>query len=344
MTAGQRSSPMLALCTAVLVIASLYLARSVFAPVAFALFIIAIVWPIQRKLQTWIPKLLAVAITTLIAVLVVAAAISLVIWGVSRAGQWLIANGARLQSFYMQASEWLEGHGLYVAGLLAEQFNVGWLIRGFQDVLVRLRTTVSFALVTLVFVLLGLLEVDLSQRKLNALKNEELGRILLRAAADIAVRLQRYMLVRSLMSVLTGFFVYAFAYVAGLDLALEWGVIAFALNYIPFIGPLIATVLPTLFAIAQFESWQMGVAVFLGLNLIQFVLGSYLEPRIAGSALAISPFMVLFAVFFWSFLWGLPGAFIGVPILVAFASVCEQHPSSQWMAQLLSGGDRAPRR
>jgi AI-2 transport protein TqsA len=42
------------------------------------------------------------------------------------------------------------------------------------------------------------------------------------------------------------------------------------------------------------------------LNVIQFVTGSYIEPRIAGAALSISPFMVLFAVFFWSFLWGIP--------------------------------------
>lgn len=343
MTTGQRSSPMAALCAAVLVIASLYAARSIFAPVAFALFIIAIVWPIQRALQRWMPDLLALAITMLLTVLVIAAAVSLVVWGVSRAGQWLIANGARLQSLYTQASEWLEGHELYAAGLLAEQFNLGWLIRVFQDVLARLRSAFSFALVTLVFVFLGLLEVDMSRRKLETLKNGQLGQSLLRGTADIAVKLQRYMLVRSLMSVMTGAFVCAFAYVAGLDLALEWGVIAFALNYIPFIGPLIATVLPTLFAIAQFESWQMGVAVFVGMNLIQFLVGSYLEPRIAGSTLSISPFMVLFAVFFWSFLWGLPGAFIGVPILVAFASFCDQTSSSRWMAHLLSGGDRASR-
>lgn len=341
MTTGQRSSPMLVVCAAVLIIASLYVARPIFAPVAFALFIIAIVWPIQRTLQTWVPKLLALAVTTLITVLVVAAAVSLVVWGVSRAGQWLIANGARLQAVYTQASAWLEGHGLYAAGLLAEQFNLVWLIRIFQDVINGLRSILSFALVTLIFMLLGLLEVEVSRRKLDTLKSGALGQILLQAAADIATKFQRYMLVRSLMSVMTGALVCGFAYIVGLDLALEWGVIAFALNYIPFIGPFIATVLPTLFAIAQFESWQMGVVVFLGLNLIQFVVGSYFEPRIAGSALAISPFMVLFAVFFWSFLWGLSGAFIGVPILIAFASFCEQHPSSRWMAHLLSGGDRA---
>jgi AI-2 transport protein TqsA len=81
----------------------------------------------------------------------------------------------------------------------------------------------------------------------------------------------------------------------------------------------------------------MAVVVFLGLNLIQFLLGSYLEPRVAGATLSISPFMVLFMVFFWAFLWGIPGAFIGVPILIAFLTICEQHQSSQWIATLLSG-------
>jgi AI-2 transport protein TqsA len=90
-------------------------------------------------------------------------------------------------------------------------------------------------------------------------------------------------------------------------------------------------------AIAQFESWQMAVVVFGCLNLIQFLVGSYLEPRIAGSALSISPFLVLFAVFFWTFVWGIAGAFIGVPIVIAVLTLCEQHPSSRWIADLLGG-------
>jgi predicted PurR-regulated permease PerM len=61
----------------------------------------------------------------------------------------------------------------------------------------------------------------------------------------------------------------------------------------------------------------LAAIVFVGLNVIQFLIGSYLEPRIAGAALSLSPFLVLFAVFFWAFLWGLPGAFIGVPIVIA---------------------------
>jgi len=132
----------------------------------------------------------------------------------------------------------------------------------------------------------------------------------------------------------TGILVWGFISLCGLPLAPEWGVIAFALNYIPFIGPFVATVLPTLFAIAQFDVWQNAILVFGCLNLIQFLVGSYLEPRIAGNILSMSPFIVLFAVFFWTFLWGIAGAFIGVPIVIAALTICEQHGSSRWVVEL----------
>lgn len=149
------------------------------------------------------------------------------------------------------------------------------------------------------------------------------------------------MLVRTQMSLLTGMLVGAFAWFAGLQFAVEWGVIAFSLNYIPFIGPFIATLFPTLLAMAQFDSWQEVLTVFVCLNIIQFVIGSYIEPRIAGSMLSLSPLLVLFATLLWTFLWGLFGTFIGVPIVIAVLSFCSQHPSSRWIAELFAGSKQA---
>jgi len=121
----------------------------------------------------------------------------------------------------------------------------------------------------------------------------------------------------------------------GLEPAAAWGLLAFALNYIPFIGPFVATMLPALFAIAQLDSWQGITLVFMGLTVIQFLIGNYLEPLVAGAALTISPFAVVFAVFFWTFLWGIPGAFIGVPIMIAIITLCAQYPSTRWVSTLL---------
>jgi AI-2 transport protein TqsA len=195
--------------------------------------------------------------------------------------------------------------------------------------------------VVLVYVILGLLEVDDFGRKVRAMRNRQAGEVLFGGSAGTAAKIRRYMLVRTLMSFATGLLVWGFATLVGLPLAAEWGFIAFSLNYIPFLGPLVATVFPTVFAMTQFGSWQAVIAVFAGLNLIQFVVGSYIEPRVAGSALSISPATVLFSVFFWSYLWGVFGAFIGVPITIAFLTFCAQHPASLWLAELLGSPAKA---
>jgi AI-2 transport protein TqsA len=323
------------LCAAFIVATALYFASTIFAPLVFALLIIAMLWPIQKRLQARLPKLVALAVTMLATIVILAAFVSLIAWGFSRVGRFIISDGARYQLLYSQLVDWLDGHGIAIAGLWAEHFNMAWLIRLFQQATVRLNGMLTFLLVVLIYVILGLLEVEDVAAKLRAPGAGEFGRVLLTGGAETAAKLRKYMLVRSWMSVMTGLLVFAFAALVGLPLAPEWGVIAFALNYIPFIGPFIATLFPTLFAMAQFESWQMAVVVFACLNLIQFVVGSYIEPRIAGSALAISPFLVLFAVFFWTFLWGIAGALIGVPMVITALTLCAQHPSSCWIADLL---------
>jgi predicted PurR-regulated permease PerM len=326
-------------CAGILTLAGVGAASAVVTPVAFALFIIALVWPLQRRLQAVLPRLIAVLVTTAVVLLAIGGAGWLVVWGFGRIAQWVIANSARLQGLYMHAADLLEQRGLYAAELFAEQINVLWLVRVLRAIGGSLQDVVSFFIVTFVFVILGLLEVEPLGRRLRRIGDGQSGAAAIDAATEIAARLQTYMLVRFGMSVLTGLGFWIFAAVYGLELQREWGVIAFVLNFIPFIGSFVATLLPTLFAAAQFESLSSAFVVFIGLNLLQFVIGSYIEPRVAGTAVSVSPFIVLFAVFFWGMLWGVAGAFIGVPILIAFATVCARHSPSRPIAVLLSADD-----
>ena len=308
-------------------------------PVVFALFIIALVWPLQRRLQAVLPQVIAVLVTVATVLLVVGVAGWLVIWGFGGIAQWVIANSARLQGLYMHAADVLEQRGLYAAELFAQQINVLWLVQILRAVGSSLQGVFSFSIVTLVFVILGILEVEPLGRRLPRIGDAQVGAAAIDAATEIAARLQTYMLVRFGMSVVTGLAFWAFVAVYGLELQSEWGVIAFVLNFIPFIGSFVATLLPTLFAAAQFESLSAAFVVFIALNLLQFAIGSYIEPRVAGTAVSVSPFMVLFAVFFWGMLWGIAGAFIGVPILIALATLCARYPASRHIAVLLSADD-----
>lgn len=335
MTGDRGLKVMVGLIAAVMVCSALYIASSIFAPFALALLIIAIVGPLQTKLGKRVPKLIAVLVSILMTVAVVSVFVWLVIWGFGRIGRALISDASRYQAFYDQMILWLESHGVSVVGLWSEHFNVSWLVRAVQQVSGRLNTTLSFWLIAIVYTILGLLEVDDMRHKVAGLKNREVARVLLSGSKAIATKLRKYMLVRTMMSITTGLLVWALATAVGLEFAAEWGVIAFALNYIPFIGPLIATVFPTLFALVQFISWETALGVFVCLNVIQFIVGSYIEPRVSGSALSMSPFIVLFSVFFWAYVLGIFGAFIGVPITLTILTFCEQHPSSRWVSDLI---------
>ena len=298
--AGFRSLRLAAMISAaILTLAGLWAASAVMTPVVFSLFIIALVWPLQRRLQTVLPQVIAVLVTAVVVLLAIGGGGWLVVWGFWGIAQWVIANAARLQGLYMHAADLLEQRGLYAAELFAEQINVLWLVRILRAVGGSLQDVLRFSIVTFVFVILGLLEVEPLGRRLRRIGDGKSGAVAIDTSAEIAARLQTYMLVRFGMSVVTGLGFWVFTAVYGLELQREWGVIAFVLNFIPFIGSFVATLLPTLFAAAQFESLYSALVVFVGLNLLQFVIGSYIEPRVAGTAVSVSPLMVLFAVFFW---------------------------------------------
>jgi predicted PurR-regulated permease PerM len=293
----------------------------------------------QRTLQSHLPQLLALALVMVVVVVVFFLFASVAAWGFGPIARSLISDAPRFQMLYDRAAIWLEGHGIVIAAIWTEHFNIRWAVGMLQGLTARLNTMISFWLVVLVYVLLGLLEVTAVNRKIRTTMSTETARILIDGCRLTAAKFRRYMLIRTIMSVVTGTMVWISALSFGLQFAAEWGVIAFTLNYIPFIGPFVATLLPTLYALAQFESLQAALIVFACLNVIQFVIGSYIEPRVAGKTLVVSPFLVLFSVFLWTFLWGLFGSFIGVPITIAILTFCEQSPATRWVAGLQGSND-----
>ena len=215
---------MLCLCTAVLVGWALSAAEAVFAPLAFALFIIAIV-ALQRRLQAVTPRLLALAVSMAATILVLIVFLTLVSWALGRVYRFMISDVARLQALFNSVTGWLEDHGIVLAGLWADAVSVSWLIRLAQQIASLCQTAVSFSIVVIAFVMLGLLEVDHAIGKLRAWRRGMLVGTLKVAPRQPSIR--RYMLVRTLMSVATGVLVSAFAWLSDLPLVVEWEIIAF---------------------------------------------------------------------------------------------------------------------
>jgi len=160
-------------------------------PVASALFIIALVWPLQRRLQAVLPQVVAILVTAAVALLAIGGGGWLVVWGFGGIAQWVIANAARLQGLYMHAADLLEQRGLCAAELFAEQVNVLWLVQVLRAIGGSLQGVLSFSIVTFVFVILGLLEVEPLGRRLRRMDDGAGGGTTIEAATEIAPRVCR---------------------------------------------------------------------------------------------------------------------------------------------------------
>ena len=153
---------------------------------------------------------------------------------------------------------------------------------------------------------------------------------------SIIHRVNYYLLVKTAVSGVTGLMVYGVARLFELDLAGALGILTFVLNYIPNVGSIVATVLVALVTYVQIGTPMMTLAVFLIVGAIQFVNGNLIDPMLMGRALRLSSFGIIISLAFWAAVWGIPGMFLSVPIMVGIMIVCSHVPSLRPVAILLS--------
>ncbi|MGJ0509431.1 MAG: AI-2E family transporter [Methylocystis sp.] len=338
MSAGRTVETTLVIIAALLVLAVCKLAQAVLEPVVFAVFIIMIAWPTQKALQASTGKALALVVTVVATIAVVLALLGVIVWGGGQVVDWVNQHLERIQETLLASTSWLEKHDIFVLTLLSDHFNSAQMVRLLQRVVIQANTILAFALIVLLYVILGLVEAEAVAGRIGALQNRDVSQRLLTAGASINRKFRTYMLVRTIASALTGLAVWGFARLMGLEMAAACGVLAFALNYLPYLGSLIVTGFLAVFAFVQTGSPQSSLIVLGGVSLIQVVIGSYLEPVFSGEALAISPPVVLFTIVLWTYLWGALGAFLGVPLAIAAMTLLNAFPSTRWIADILSGG------
>ena len=170
----------------------------------------------------------------------------------------------------------------------------------------------------------------------NFVGDTEQARRVGKIIASIIHRVNYYLLVKTAISALTGAMIYLLATAFGLEVAVALGVVTFVLNFIPNVGSIVATGLIALVAHVQYGEPGTTAAVFLLSGLIQFALGSVIDPMLMGRALRLSSFGIIISLAFWGAVWGIPGMFLSVPIMVMLLVVCSHIPALRPVAILLS--------
>ena len=158
--------------------------------------------------------------------------------------------------------------------------------------------------------------------------------------ATIIESMRRYLSLKTIISLITGVFIWLWLLVFGVEYALLWGLIAFLLNYIPNIGSIIAGVPAVLFALVQLGLAGAGWTV-LGYLIVNMAVGNVIEPRMMGKEMGLSTLIVFLSLVFWGFILGTIGMFLAVPLTMTFKIILDQYPKTKWISILLGSDEHA---
>lgn len=144
----------------------------------------------------------------------------------------------------------------------------------------------------------------------------------------------RYLVIKTLVSMLTGVLITFFMWVLGVDFPILWGVCAFLLNFVPNIGSIIAAVPAVLLAFVQLGSLSAGLVAgaFLMVNLI---VGNVIEPRYMGRGLGLSTLVVFLSLLLWGWVFGPVGMLLSIPLTIIMKLAFEANPRMHWLAVMI---------
>ncbi|MHA1164398.1 MAG: AI-2E family transporter [Alphaproteobacteria bacterium] len=227
--------------------------------------------------------------------------------------------------------------GISNKDILNQIFDKIGLEKLFKNIISAMAGFASQLGVILVYVIFLLIEQQFFDAKLNALVKDDAKRNRIQGILEkIASDVQSYILIMTMVSALTSGLSYLVMLWIGLDHAGFWAFLVFVLNFIPTIGSVLGTVFPALFALLQFQNFTDPLILLAAIGAIQFVIGNFLQPRLAGKTLNMSQFVVILSLFVWGAMWGVTGMFLAVPMTAILMIVLSNFELTRPAAILMS--------
>ena len=284
-----------------------------------------------KAFPNWLQRLLATILTLS------------VLWGVFSIisiNVGLISDNAEsydqnLQLFLVQLKEFTDARD-YIPDLRESIQEVDYqgIVSGVFNSVSTLLGNVALVVVYVIFFLIEENYLGLKMGKLFKRKDRQQN--VVDTLGSITSAVNKYFTVKTGVSLITAVVSYLIMLAFGVDFPVLWAFIIFILNFIPYVGSLVASMLPAIFAIFQFASFWPFLYVFLCIEAVQILVGNYLEPKMMGRTLNLSPLVVIIALSFWGSIWGILGMILSVPIVSVTIIICAQFPSTRGIAVLLT--------
>lgn len=158
----------------------------------------------------------------------------------------------------------------------------------------------------------------------------------MRTYITIEKSISKFILVKVLISLVTGVSFALLCYFFGVKFPIFWGLLAFVLNFIQMIGSIISTAIMCVFALTQIPEMTMLLIFIILAIALQLLFGSVLEPIFMGKTFSINTVTIIIMLFFWGYVWNIPGMILAVPLTVTVKTILEQFNKTKSIAEMMS--------
>lgn len=318
----------------VVIVAALMQAKAILIPFMMALLIVIISrGPISWLHEKGLPEWIALSLVMIF----FCAGIFLTIMVVGSSAQDFLKNVPEYQTKLHQQVEQLydvlDSKGVHLKGKgVSEILNPGAVMKYVGQLFSELSGLLANGFLVLLLAIFMALEVGGLPAKLRAVFGPEDTKNLQLEKFNANVR--DYMAIKTVVSLLTGALVTLSLFVIGVDYPIMWGMLAFAFNFIPNIGSIIAAVPAVLLAVVQLGpgSALEAAACYVVINV---VVGNVIEPRFMGKGLGLSTLVVFLSLLFWGWVFGPIGMLLSVVLTMTLKMLLESSEETRWMALLL---------
>jgi AI-2 transport protein TqsA len=318
----------------------LIVGRGFFVPIVIAIFIWYLINTLNNAMQSmpFLGKKLPYWISSLLSLLIIILMVALLVNIISANVNDVVDASSRYQDNLMRIMTKIDDY--FHIKILT---NINEFIKSLsiQKILVDISTVftavMSSAILIALYVVFLFVEQHFFIQKMDALFKKPDNKQLANSILTHIVRdTQTYLGLKTLMSLIIAVGSWIIMRIVGLDFAEFWAMLIFFLNYIPNIGPIIATAFPALLALIQFESWFPFIIITSIISALQFIVGNIIEPKYLGQSLNLSALVILLALALWGSIWGVLGMLLAVPITVMMMIIFAHFKATRPVAILLS--------
>ena len=316
----------------VIILTGIRFAADIIVPFILALFLAVIINPlVQLLVRCRVPRVLAISLLIVMLAIVLLASLGT---SLNELARTLPQYRNYLYEPMQTIAPWLQRMGFTVSVVELNKYidpnAVMTLVTSLLTQLSNAMSSIFLLLLTVVFMLLEVPQLPAKLQQLMSRPVEGMGAI--QRAID---SVSHYLVLKTAISLITGLVVWGMLVLLDVRFAFMWGLLAFALNYIPNIGSVLAAI-PPILQVLVFGGLYEALVVLAGYLIVNLVFGNILEPRIMGRGLGLSTLVVFLSLIFWGWLLGPVGMLLSVPLTIIVKIALEQTSGGQSIAFLLS--------